>query len=415
MSATQKTFARNFLVLFTGNSAAQLIPFLLAPLVARIFSPEELGVQENFLALVSMIAIVAAGRYDLAIVLPKEHSQAIRLFRLGLLLTLIVSGITLLAGLFPQWINHFYNNNQLSAYTWWIACGVFLLSLHSLSNNWSTRMEHYKLISAGRMVQSLVQNAGYLLLGYAGWGVLGLIIAWLLGLLFPVILLLVPAFGKLRSSEVSNQKMWALAREYKDFPLVNSLHAFTDIFASQVLIYWLITKNYGLVALGLFAITSRYLRAPLNLISSAISQLYYKDISKVYGDHTQQSAIFNRSLKFAFYFMTPPLLLVLLAGPWLFATYLGTAWAESGEIAQIMVPAIFFNFMASVVSTTPIVFQRQKTAYGLNLIGYTTGLGLLFIGTFLEWPFQTALLAYSIAQAIYYLSLLVWYKNLINN
>ncbi len=65
-----RSFTQNFLILFTGNSIGQAIPFILAPFISRLYKPEEIAVQENFLAMASLIAIVAAARFDLAILIP---------------------------------------------------------------------------------------------------------------------------------------------------------------------------------------------------------------------------------------------------------------------------------------------------------------------------------------------------------
>ena len=47
MSQEIKSFRHNFFVLLTGNSVGQLVPFLLAPFIGRLFSPEQLAVQEQ--------------------------------------------------------------------------------------------------------------------------------------------------------------------------------------------------------------------------------------------------------------------------------------------------------------------------------------------------------------------------------
>ena len=84
MINSSKQYLKNFLILFSGNTVAQIIPFILAPFVARLFSPEEIAVQENFLALASLLAIAAAGRYEFAFLIPKEEKPARQLLLLSL-------------------------------------------------------------------------------------------------------------------------------------------------------------------------------------------------------------------------------------------------------------------------------------------------------------------------------------------
>lgn len=415
MPDTRKTFSRNFLVLFTGNSVGQLIPFLLAPFIARIFTPDQLGVQENFLAIASLFSIIAAGRYDLAIVLPREKADAVRLLRLSLIITCGISLLSLMVVLFPRALSGMYNDAEAGKYMIFLAPGVFLLSLVNIFTQWSIRTGAYRFVTGSRILQSLVQHVGYLLLGYAGWGIMGLFVAWLAGVLLSSLVLLRPAFKTITLPEFKAGGLKKVAGEYRDFPMVNTLHAFTDIFATQFLIYWLITRNYGVFYLGLFAIMNRYLRAPLNLVGSAVSQLYYKDAGSSLHQHLNPSPIYNRSVRTTFFLAFPVLLSILLWGPWLFATYLGPAWREAGEYARIMAPAILFNFMASVVSATPLLYKRQKTAYLLSLCGYGISCGVLVFGSVMQYAFNITLVWYSTALSLYYISLLLWYRSLLRN
>ena len=58
---------KNFLSLLSGNVISQIIPFLLAPIIARIFTPVDFAVQANFIALIMLISSVAAGRYEVIV------------------------------------------------------------------------------------------------------------------------------------------------------------------------------------------------------------------------------------------------------------------------------------------------------------------------------------------------------------
>ena len=407
------SFTRNFLILFTGNSIGQVIPFLLAPFITRLFSPSEIAVQENFLAMASLIAIVAGGRFDLAILLPKQDQKARQLFSLAFQITIVVALFSLISILFKEEIAQFYKTPALDQFIWFLAPSIFLLSALSIFTQWILRLKNYKLITGTRILQSLVQNGGYVVLGYLGWGIAGLFWAWVLGLLLPVIWMFLKSSLKLDQLKFPKQELKETIKEYKDFPMVNSLHAFTDILATQFLLYWLITRNYGALALGLFAIMNRYLRAPLNLVGSAVGQLYYREAGNVHGNATDQLAIFYRSLRLISLFTVPALVLILVAGPSIFGLYLGDEWREAGALAQIMAPAILFNFLASVVSTTPLIHARQKRAYSYGLTGHVLSLGVLIVGSFIQSDFHEILYVYSGVLSVYYIGLLFWYRNLI--
>ncbi|HPH81087.1 MAG TPA: oligosaccharide flippase family protein [Flavobacteriales bacterium] len=412
-SKSSRSFTQNFLILFTGNSIGQAIPFLLAPFISRIYKPEEIAVQENFLAMASLIAIVAAGRFDLAILIPTDDKKAKSLFSLSFIITTIVSLLSLITLLFTNQIAQFYNTPELSQYLVFLAPSIFLLSSLSIYNQWVLRNKKYPLLTSMRVLQSLVQNSGYVVLGYLGWGISGLFWAWIIGLFLPIAWMTIQERGIFKSLSNSRKELKDVAYEHRDFPMVNSIHAFTDILATQFLLYWLITHNYGALALGLFSVMNRYLRAPLNLVGSAVGQLYFREVGAKQGESSEQLKLFYRSIRIISLVTVPALVLVLFKGPWIFEIYLGENWREAGVLAQIMAPAILFNFIASVVSTTPLIFHKQKPAYVIGLTGHILSLGTLFIGSLTTYNFHQILMAYSGVLSLNYIFLIFWYRSLI--
>ncbi|PIP55160.1 MAG: hypothetical protein COX07_01430, partial [Bacteroidetes bacterium CG23_combo_of_CG06-09_8_20_14_all_32_9] len=319
MSELKKPYYKNFILLFTGNSISQIVPFLLAPIIGRIFSPQQLAVQENFLAMVSLISVIVAGRYEIAIVLPKIQKRANNLFVLALLITICISLLSLLTMIFPNEISKWYKDEELGKYIYYLAPAVFLVGINNIFTQWIIRAEKYSLISSSRISQSVTQNAGYALLGYFGWGINGLIIAWLIGNIISVIVLFFPSLNYFNKKDINSVEIKSVAKEYRDFPIINSFHAFTGIFAEQFLLFFLITRNYGALVLGLFAVMNRYIRAPLSLVGGAVGQIYYREASEAKNNNISAVPLFNKSVKIVAMVSIPLLLIVLFFGPDLFA------------------------------------------------------------------------------------------------
>lgn len=411
--SSSKHFVKNFLILFSGNTVSQVIPFILAPFVARLFTPQEIAVQENFLALASLISIAAAGRFEFAFLIPKKERSARQLMQLSLMIAISVSIVSCISIFFSKEISSIYNTSELESLIIFLPFAILLLSLLSIFNQWMIRKGNYPLITTARILQSLIQNGGYVFLGYVGWGILGLLLGWLIGILIPVLVLFFSTKIDLKSSDFNFREIKGLANEHKDFPTINSIHAFTDILATQFLIYWLITRNYGAAALGLFALMSRYVRAPLTLVGSAIGQLFFRDFGIASGEQQREIAIFNRSLKWMAAFSIPAMAIVVVWGPEIFGLYLGTQWIQAGEMARIMAPAMLFNILSGVVSSTAILKQKQKSAYMFSLVGYLISFLALVLGSWLDFSFNSTLFCYSISLSLYYLFLLFWYRKLI--
>ncbi|MFN8152947.1 MAG: oligosaccharide flippase family protein [Bacteroidia bacterium] len=399
--------------MLSANMLGQLIPFLVAPLLARIFSPVDFAVQANFLAIVNLLGIVATGRLELAIPLPKEHRKAQDLAFTGMMITLALSLISVLIPVFSVEIGAWYEDAALPDYLWLVPISVASVGVLGIANNWVLRGQKYRVMSVGKVSQSLVNNLLAALLGYIGWGVSGLIIAWLLSQFVNAALLLMTVNKKPGRSDFNMEVMKSTLSEYRDFPLINSLHAFTDVFVTQFLLFWLIATGFGQFELGLFALMFRYVRAPIVLVTSSVSQLYYVEAGKLMQQGQSALPVMTRTLRTTFLFAIPFILVLLFFGPDLFGWYLGTEWIRAGEYAQCISPMLFLYFLVSPVSGTPVLKGKQKQAFVFSLLGYGISTAGLLTALYLGKSFSTALWLYSGGYSLYQVFLLIWYRKLI--
>ena len=407
-----RNFIKNFIILFSGNAISQIIPIILAPFLARFFSPEEFAIQGNFIALASLIAIIAGGRYDIAIILPKSEKKAVNLTLLAARITIAVSILSLTLIFFEGQIAKLYNNKSLSDYLILIPISILILGFNSIYNQWLTRSKEYKKIARIKIFLSLSLNLTTICFGVLNYGEKGLIWGWLIGTTVANIILFLTFRKSYNKELIDKRTIKGLAIEYKDFPMINSLHAFTDLFFSQFLLFAIITRGFGAVHLGLFYMMAKYLKAPVRLISGSVGQLYYREANEQLINKKSVSIIFRHSLKTTLFFAFPFLVVVLFFAPVIFKLYLGDQWESSGNYAQIMAFPIFLSFLTSPVSSTTILYRKQKTAFIISLIGYLISILALYYGIVNNYNFIESLKIYAIAQSLYYSTLLLWYYKL---
>ncbi len=61
-------FSRNVLTLITGTSIAQAIPIAISPILTRLYTPEDFGVLALYIAIFSIISVIATLRYEFGVV-----------------------------------------------------------------------------------------------------------------------------------------------------------------------------------------------------------------------------------------------------------------------------------------------------------------------------------------------------------
>lgn len=413
MSSNNKVYYRNFLTMLSGNTVSQLIPFLIAPILSRTFSKEEFAVLANFMAIVGVIGIVATGRLELAIPLPKEKKRAQEIAFTGFMITIALGLLSILLPIFAFQVGKLYNDPHLPAYLWLVPLSVISYGLLGLTNNWNLRHERFHSLSIGKIGQSIVNNGLAAVLGYIGWGIDGLIISWLLSQYVNIFILLIGVDRKVKTKDFNILTIKSTLKEYKDFPMINSLHAFSDIFFTQFLLFWIISTYFGIAELGLFAMMNKYVRAPIVLVSTSVSQLFYVEAGKAINGNYSMVPVLKKTVRTSILFAIPFVLVVFFFGPVLFKWYLGDQWEMAGYYARSITPLLFFYFIISPISGLPILMNKQKFAFIFSVFGYALSVFSLYLATWYGKDFGSALWFYSGAFCIYNILLLYWYYTLI--
>ena len=76
---TDSVYANNIIKLFSGTMLSQIIVFVSAPLITRIFEPSEFGIFALFISILSILSAISCFKYDSAIILPQKENEALSL------------------------------------------------------------------------------------------------------------------------------------------------------------------------------------------------------------------------------------------------------------------------------------------------------------------------------------------------
>lgn len=410
-----RLYYKNFMTLLSGNTVSQLIPFLVAPIISRTYSPTEVATFSNFFAIVSVLGIIASGRLELAIPIVEKKRKAQDLVFSGLIFTVLITILSVLIPVFSSEVGDFYNDDNLKEFLWLIPISVLIFGLLLIANNWILRLKDFKTIAIGKIAQSITNNGLTVALGLLKVGALGMIIGWMASQFVNLSILSRKISRKIvrRKTDFKVSLLKDTVIEFKEFPLINSAHAFMDIFATQFLLFWIITISFGKWELGVYAMMFRYIRGPIGLITSSLSQLFYVEAGNALNNKQPISPIFYRTIKITLIFAVGFSIIVLCFGQELFALYMGEKWRTGGLYAQYSLPVLFFTFITSPISGLTILFKKQLTGFLLSFLCYSFSISAFVVSIYFEWSFEQALLIYSGVYTIYYFTVLFWYRSLI--
>ena len=404
----QYDFIKNILVLMSGSSVALVIPFLVTPILTRFFSPEDFGIWGTYSAVVAIVAVIANGRYELTIILPKEEKDAFNLFSASLLISLIVA---VLSGILVVFFGaHLSTYLEMPALTPWLSLvpiAVVLIAIRNAANYWHNRNKKFNILSTGKVVQSGTTAVSNLGIGKFWYFSGGLIISTLLGQFALAVYYLHRMKLKRLIPMISRSRMKALVYEYREFPFKSGAGIFFNILKEQAPVF-LLAFYFDEVIVGFFALIVRLFGTPLTLVAGSIGQVYFQKINELVDNRKEVYGLFIKTSSRLFLLAILPVSVLLIWGESIFGFVFGDEWIEAGRILVIFTFYYAIRFIISSQSSILIVFKKLSTELLFNILAFVFQVISLIYGG-LKGDYYLALSLMAISGSIMYIGLGVYF------
>jgi O-antigen/teichoic acid export membrane protein len=290
----KNTFVRGVSVLVGGTAGAQLLTVLAAPIIARLYSPEDFGLLAVYASLLGLIGVVASLRYELAIPLPESDEEAAHVVVLSLL---IVFGMTVLAAIvmaiFGSSIANALGVPALTDYLWLLPVGVLLGGVYNVFNYWAVRTKSFTTIAGTNIRQAVVslviQLAAFKLGGVA------LLFAQVAGQSVGATALALPALKRNIFAGVNSIDILKYFSRYRKIWLFSSLSGLVNTASAQIPVLML-TTLFNPAAAGFYSLANRVLAVPMSLIGGAIGQVVFGGISGAVRENKTSVFLFRQRL-----------------------------------------------------------------------------------------------------------------------
>lgn len=400
------TFWKHLLTVLSGSLAAQALPILAAPLITRLCTPAEMGAFSVWFGVVAIAAVTATLLMENAMIIDQRRQRQRLCFSvvawsatwLALLLT-AAAALARMGGLTAMsWLGVL----TLGIAAWLIAMMQTMLA-YAASHNAFAPAAKARIVAAGGI--ALAQ------LGLLAWGIgagalmIGQLAGLALGLVAARVWLKPPTVR--RRAFASRGRLSALlpSRAQRRYLVTHrALWNYTlpgNLLNAAVgqLPLLIIGARHGVLAAGLFALTQRVLAAPISLLAASVLEVFKRESVRQFQDTGNCRPAYLHALRVLLLLGSAPSLLLLVASPALFAFVFGEAWRGAGELAQILAPLYFLNFVASPLSYVFFVAGRLK----IELV-WQIALFVMTVGVFaIPLPLRQSVLAYTIGYSLLYL------------
>ncbi|QHS23490.1 oligosaccharide flippase family protein [Virgibacillus sp. MSP4-1] len=362
----QSDFNKNILKLFTGTSLSTLITFIVLPLVTRIYSTEDYGTFQLIISVITLFTAVTSLKYEMAIVLPRksEDSRVVILLSILILIivTLLISIVFLIAG---EFVLSLLDATELLPYLFLVCLGILIGGMAQILQWVLVNNKMYGKLSKVKIAETTVTQSSSLSLGMVHPSFLGLFISYLSGQIVNILLSI--RNSHLRFDDVDKFKIKNTITEYKKFPLINAPMTFMNKLSLELPIF-MIAKSFGPEYVGLYALSYRIMRKPMQLLGDSFSKVYYQEASDAYKKNNNALIVtYIATVKKLCIIGFIPIVIVLLFGPQLVEMVFGAKWREAGVFLQILAFWNYFQFINSPISKTYSIINKQEIALSLIL------------------------------------------------
>lgn len=406
MTDNNSSPARSLAILMSGTTFSQIILIAVSPILTRIYTPEDFAVLALFGAFAQITGVVANGRYEAAIYLPKDEGKAYKIAVLCVMFALIISvGILLGVAFLGDAVAKLWHMPSLETWLWFLPISVLFTGVFSVAQAACIRLAAYKAIAASNVFKALVQAALQVLIGLAMAGPGGLV----LGRTFTngaanlaLIRTSLTRIGGHRPWDWS--ELLALAREYKRFPLYSAPASLLNVGNGNLL-------NFALpilleaTTLGFYTLAMRVLGAPIQHISGPIGHVFMREASQElrmkgtaklsFLKGLAALTVFSVFLFGSLFFVIEPL----------FGFVFGSEWTVAGRYATILMPLFAVRFIVSPLSGTANL-TNNRHALAINALLLTVSLIVLIASWRNNWNAEELLTSFSWSLCFVYLAYL---------
>ena len=410
----RKPFVRNVTIVASGTAAAQVITMIFSPLITRIYGPEAFGLLGIFQSLVAILTPIAALAYPIAIVLPKEDSEAKGLVKLSFLVSAAIFCavvVVLLTG--GEKLLALLDSEAIAPYVMLIPLSMAFAAYMQIGQQWLIRKKQFAITARVAVLQAFLLNSAK-----TGIGLINPVGAVLValatlghGLHAAMLWVGIKKSGtftrNLPPQQTPQLSLKNLAKQYYDFPLYRAPQIFINA-TSQSLPTLMLASFFGPSSAGFYTICRTVLGMPSRLVGQAVGDVFYPRVTEAsHRGEDVQKLILKATLALAAVGFLPFFIIVAF-GPQLFAFVFGGEWRIAGEYARWISVWVFFQFInkPSVMAIPALKLQKSLLIY--ELFSTASKILALFIGFSIFSSDIIAIALFSMFGVFAYVFLIIW-------
>jgi len=372
------TFVKNILLLSSGGIIAQIIGLLSAPLLSRIYQPMNFGEMGRIVAITSVIVIIASLKYEIALVLESNQKSQNNIFKICIYLLILISFIsTILISVYFLFIKEDKSMVKILLFVFPI---IICQGLYNIMKFYANSKKKYHSMATAQVFQKSGNSIAQISLGFAGFGVFGLLIGHTLGNLLGALVIFKKIKSKLAGINFISvgSSLKHEVKKYSNFPKFAAPQSFIDTLSSQLPIFFL-GFYYGIEIVGFYYFAMKVIQVPGNILKQSLTKVFLKKASDLKNESQKLFRLYYMTTFSLFIIVSIPISILFFFGPNLFSFIFGSKWIMSGRFASWMFLWIGIAIVNPPAMNLFHIFNKQKLYMCYSIILGSLRLIILFI------------------------------------
>jgi lipopolysaccharide exporter len=353
-----------------STAVANALVLLSAPILTRIYSPEEMGLFGVLLAFVGLCMVVVSLRFDMAIVPARSTDEANRLVLLSGIVALPVAGAAavILAVLIAVQAPSF----ALLPLSATVAAVMLLLAIAIFTTLrfWAVRAQEFRAIARAQVEQGVGRAILPILGGLAGLGWWGLLVGELAGRIAGVQRLVRISGGAVATlaRRTTRAELVDTAKLNWRYPAIVAPSSLVDALGGALPMF-LIAAAFGPSAAGQLLIVQRIAGVPAALVGASVADVFHSRAAATFlSAPAELPGLVARTVSKLFLVGLAVYLPLAALSALAFTALFGSEWATAGRLVVAFTPLHIAALATSPVTRLYVVVNRPELKLVFDLL-----------------------------------------------
>ncbi len=402
------SLARGSVTIGIGVAVGQGLVLAAAPVISRLYAPEDFGAFALFTSVFSVAVVGSAAAFDQAVPIAGEDDEAWGLVLIGLVASVVMA---VLLGLGSWGVGAIAPESAWAALPIMtpvlLGVGVLCAGCQRSLVAWAVRGETHGDLAKVRVIQGASQAGLQISGGVLSSGPIGLMLGDALGRGVGGFHLIT---GWWRSRPMEPRALRPLARTYIRYPLIVGGSGLVNALGLYLPLSCLVAL-YGKELAGQFMLAFLVMAAPVALVGTAVGQVFYGRLASIArNDPDQVIPLFVSAARRLFAVAVVVSAVLTIPAPWIFPLVFGDEWVTAGNLAKILGPLYLMQLTVSPLSQSIYVANRLRLQFAWDMMRVVM-VGVVFgMAWWQEWTAPVAIAGYAWLMAILYLVLGLLYR-----